>query len=96
MRGRLPVAGGSLLAHVREQIVAILSASLGDEIVLVPPDDRNVRAAVHAQAPYPKNEEKNEKRDEINKLRADSSGQLIKERKLWETNFVGREYHFAE
>ncbi len=36
-------------AHVREQIVAILSASLGDEIVLVPPNGRNGRAAVHAK-----------------------------------------------
>jgi DNA-binding GntR family transcriptional regulator len=36
--------------HVREQIVAILSVSLGDEIVLVPPDSRNGRAAGYALA----------------------------------------------
>jgi hypothetical protein len=36
--------------HVRRQIVAILSASLGDEIVLVPPDDRTERAAIPAQS----------------------------------------------
>ena len=37
-------------AHVREQIVAILSASLGNKVVLVPPDGRTRRTAVPAQS----------------------------------------------
>jgi DNA-binding GntR family transcriptional regulator len=36
-------------AHVREQIIAILSASLGNQIVLIPPDSRSRATAAHAQ-----------------------------------------------